>query len=181
LCLPGLERSSQRRRELVHLDLVRVELRRIDARVAEEGAQRSNVAAAFSEEPVCEAVAQSMRGKRSDAGAPTNALHDSQQRLVAGRQLRILPLPLPLDLRYPLLHFDREHVIVELRLQQPELWRSLSMTSGASGTGCQFVPLSKDADAAPDQVYVCPPYAQNLDPTQPPTFHQQDRGKLVRK
>jgi hypothetical protein len=56
LCVPASRHTIQRRSELVQLDLVRVELRRVDARMAHQAPQRANVSTALTHEAICESV-----------------------------------------------------------------------------------------------------------------------------
>jgi hypothetical protein len=91
--------------ELAQLALVGVGLRCVDPRVTEERAKCADVPTAFSQEAVGEAVAQLMRGKDPHTRAVADALHHPPQRLLARRNLRILPssdaLVLRNELRVP--------------------------------------------------------------------------------
>jgi hypothetical protein len=61
-----------------------------------------------------------MRGQPSNACALAHTTDHSHQGLIAGWLLWILQAALALKRRYPLLDLNREHVIVELRLQSSE-------------------------------------------------------------
>ncbi|MDE3190308.1 MAG: hypothetical protein KGL94_05755 [Acidobacteriota bacterium] len=82
--------------------------------MTEKRAQRRDVPAALSEEPIREAVAELMRMELAHAGAPTDARDHAPERLRARWLFRILQSAHTLVLRDPLLDLDREHVVVKL-------------------------------------------------------------------
>ncbi|HSL63102.1 MAG TPA: hypothetical protein VK874_00465 [Gaiellaceae bacterium] len=118
--MPGFDGVAQRIRELVQRDLVRVLLRRVRPAMPHQRLQRDDVAAALAQEPVGEAVAQLMRGEGANAGALAHTPEHPHQRLSARRLLRILPPPVAFRCGNPLLDLDREHVVIELRLELTE-------------------------------------------------------------
>src|SRR5262249_19491390 len=71
LCTTGFECRSECRRKLVHLDLVDVQLRRVDPRMSQQRAKGSDVPAALAEEAIREAVSQLVRRQLADPCPPT--------------------------------------------------------------------------------------------------------------
>jgi hypothetical protein len=88
--------------------------------------QSHEVTAALTQEAVRETVSELVRGEGTDAGPPGYAPHHSHQRLPTRRLLWILLPPDALVLRRPLLYFDGESVIIELRLEYSEQRPKLS-------------------------------------------------------
>ncbi|HVU78746.1 MAG TPA: hypothetical protein VHC67_14295 [Gaiellaceae bacterium] len=142
--------------------------------------QRGHVATALTEEAIREAVAQLVRGELADSGPLADALHHPPKRLLARRGLWVLPLALALVLRYPLLDLHREHVVVELRLQDAEALLELREHIRRERDGLPVRALPEYPDAAADQVDVSPPHAQDFGPVEAGALHEHDRRPLKR-
>ena len=142
--------------------------------------QGDEVAAALTDESVCEAVPQLVRERGTNAGAFADALDHPPQRLLARRHLRILPPPFALVLRYPLLDLDGEDVVVELGLQLAEgCVEARPRRRGRAAASASAAPCGEHGPAA-HQVEVSPPAAEDFRAPQPSALHEQDRRPLVR-
>ena len=124
-------------RELVELDLVGVELRGVGSRMAHERLERDQILVALAEEAVGESVSELVRRELSNPGALADAANHPPQRLIAGRQLRILRTPHPLVLGHPLLDLDREDVVVQLRLELAKACTDRSRAQRSTFRGTQ--------------------------------------------
>jgi hypothetical protein len=98
----------------------------------------------------------------------------------ACRHLRVLPLALSLELRYPLLDLDREHVIVELWLQRSEAFAQRVEDVRRERDGLPVRALPKHAHPPADEVDICPPNAQYLCATETRALHQENGRQFVR-
>jgi hypothetical protein len=110
----------QRVGKIVKLDVIRVLLRGIRPRVAHQSLQGDEVASAFAKETICESVAKLMRGEATNSGPLADPPDHAHQSLCASRLLGILCPADAVVLRYPLFDFDREDVVIELRLKRPK-------------------------------------------------------------
>ena len=112
LCVSAGGGTIERGGELVELDLIRIELRSINPRVAHEAPECTDVATALTHETICEAVPQLMRRNYAHAGAVAHSGDHSPERLPTRATLRVLPPPHTFVLRNPLLDLDGEDVII---------------------------------------------------------------------
>jgi len=127
--------TIQRSRELVEFDLIGVLLCGVRARMPHQRLQRDGVAAACSEEPVGKGMPQLVWREPPDAGALADTPDHAHQRLIARGPLRILPAPLAIVRRHPLLYLDGEHMVVELGLQLAETRAQLVDDVGGGDDG----------------------------------------------
>src|SRR5262245_18790788 len=103
-----------------------------------------------------------MRREPTDARPLADAPDHAHQCLIARGLLWILAPPLPLVRRDPLLDFDGEHVVVELRLQLAEARAELVDDVRGEWEPVPVLALPVHASAASNEVEVCPPAADRL-------------------
>ncbi|MEX1358685.1 MAG: hypothetical protein WD981_08700 [Gaiellaceae bacterium] len=179
--MTSLSRTPQRLGELVELDLVGVLLRRVRPRMAHQRLQRDEVTAALAQEAIGEAVPQLMRGEAPHACAPADAPDHPHESLIARRPLRILPTPLTIVRRYPLLGFYREDVIVEFRLELAEAGAQLVDDVGIEWQPVPVLAFAMHADAPADEVEVRPTTASDFGSPEACPLHEHERRPLVGK
>ena len=88
--------------------------------MSHQSLERDEVAVAFADEAVCEAVSQLVRGEEPYARPLADPARETPQRLFRSGLLRILPTPYALPLVDPDLDLDTEDMIGGLRAKLVE-------------------------------------------------------------
>ena len=178
LCVPGFRRSLERICEIIKLDVIRVLLRRVRSRMAHQSLQRDEVASAFAEETVREAMTKLMGGESTDPRSLTHAPDHSHQGLGTCRSLRILGPADTVVLRDPLFDLDREHIVIKLRLKRAKGLAETSNHVAIKGEPMPMQPLTMNTCPSADEVEVSPSAPEHLGASKSSTFHQQNRWTL---
>jgi hypothetical protein len=152
LCVSGRCRPIKCFRQFIQLDLVRIRLCRVWARVTHQALKSHEIAPALAKKPIGEAVTELVRGEATNARAPAHAPDHPHQRLRTRRLLRILLPPNALMLRDPLLDFDREEMIVQVRRERPKERAKLVHNVRIERQPLPVVTLSVDARSAAHKV-----------------------------
>jgi hypothetical protein len=179
LCLARVRRLCERLGELIELDVVGVLLRGVRARMAHRRLKRDNIAAALAEEPVRKTVTKLMRGETSNAGAPAYTPHHPHQSLVTCRLFRVLASTHPGRRRYPLLNFDREKAVVELRLNRRIARSKLRQDVGSDRKPLPVLAFAMNSDAASNKIDIYPAAMDDLGAPKAGTLHEDDCRPLV--
>jgi hypothetical protein len=121
-----------------------------------ERLQCDEVASTLPDESVGEAVSKLVGGKGAKTGSPADALDHPPERLLTRRLLRILSFSLAPMLRDPLLNFDHEDVILELRRKISEEHTKLEQYVWVDRHPLPVMPFAANTSPAAEQVDITP-------------------------